>query len=83
MHQHDTLHVHKFVTSHYYSILSNTAKVTLFNLNTSLDCRGMKSRVILRKVENRLKLRFTKNNLEFNPAILGRRHRSVSRTFSD
>ena len=65
--------------------ISNTSKVTLFNLNTSLDCRGMKSRVILKKVKNRLKFRFTKNALEFNPCILGRRkrHRSVSKTFSD
>ena len=65
--------------------LSNTTKVTLFNLNTSLDCQGMKSRVILKKVENRLKFRFTKIALEFKPCILGRRirHRSVSQTFSD
>ena len=65
--------------------ISNTTKVTLLNLNISLDCRGMKSRVILKKVKNRLKFRFTKNALEFNPYILGRRkrHRSVSKTFSD
>ena len=65
--------------------LSNATKVTLFILNTSLDCQGMKSRVILKKVKNRLKLRFTEIALEFNPYILGRRklHRSVSRTFSD
>ena len=65
--------------------LLNTTKVTLFNLNTSLDCRGKKSRVILKKVINRLKFRFTKIALEFNPCILGRRkrHRSVSQTFSD
>ena len=37
--------------------ISNTSKVTLFNLNTSLDCRGMKSRVILKKVKNQLKFR--------------------------
>ena len=47
--------------------LLNTTKVTLFNLNTSLDCRGMKSRAILKKVKNQLKLRFTKKALEFNP----------------
>ena len=65
--------------------LLNTTKVTLFNLNTSLDCRGKKSRVILKKVKNRLKFRFTKIALEFNACILGRRkrHRSVSQTFSD
>jgi len=65
--------------------LSNTTKVTLFHLYTSLDCQGMKSRVILEKVENPLKLRFTKIALEFNPWILGRRkrHRGVSQTFSD
>ena len=65
--------------------ISNTTKVTLFSLNTSLDCRWMKSRVILKKVKNRLKFRFTKNALEFNPYKLGRRkrHRSVSKTFSD
>ena len=65
--------------------LPNTAKVIIFNLNTSLYCQGMKSRVILKKVENRLKIRFTKIALEFNPCILGRRkrHRSVSQTFSD
>ena len=64
--------------------LSNATKVTLFILNTSLDCQGMKSRVILKKVKNRLKFRFTKNALEFNPCILGRRkrQRSVSQTFS-
>ena len=65
--------------------LSNTTSVSLFNLNTNLDCQGIKSRVILKKVKNRLKFRFTKIALEFNPYILGRRklHRSVSQTFSD
>ena len=52
--------------------LSNTTKVTLFNLNISLECHGMKSRVILKKVKNRLKFRFTKKALEFKPGILGR-----------
>ena len=41
----------------------------------------MKSRVILKKVKNRLKVRFTKIALEFNPYMLG--HRSVFKTFSD
>ena len=65
--------------------LSNTTKITLFNSNTSLDCQGMKSRVILKKAKNRLKFRFTKIAPEFNPYILGRqkRHRSVFKTFSD
>ena len=65
--------------------LPNTAKVIIFNLNTSLYCQGMKSRVILKKVKNRLKFRFTKIALEFNPYMLGRqkRHRSVFKTFSD
>ena len=65
--------------------LSNTTKVTLLDLNTSLDCRGMKSRVILKKVKNRRKFRFMKIALEFNPGMLDRRkrHRSVSQTFSD
>ena len=76
----------KFVTRRNYgNFMSNTTKVTLFNLHTSLDCRGMKSRVILKKVKNRLKFRFTKNPLEFNPCMLGRRkrHRSVCKAFSD
>ena len=47
--------------------ISNTTKVTLLNLNISLDCRGMKSRAILKKLKNRLKFRFTKKALEFNP----------------
>ena len=65
--------------------LSNMTKVTLFNLNTSVDVRGMESRVISRKVKNRLKFSFTKIALEFSPGTLGRRkrHRSVSQTFSD
>ena len=65
--------------------LSYTTKVSLFNLNTKLDYQGMKSRVILKKVKNRLKFRFTKIALEFNPYILGRRklHRSASQTFSN
>ena len=63
--------------------LSDTTKLTLFNLDTSLDSQGMKSRVILKKAKNRLKFRFTKIALEFNPYILGRqkRHRSVFKTF--
>ena len=65
--------------------LSNMTKVTLFNLNTSVDGRGMKSRVISRKVKNRLKFSFTKIALESSRCTLGRRkrHRSVSQTFSD
>ena len=65
--------------------LSNMTKVTLFNPNTSVDGRGMESRVISRKVKNRLKFSFTKIALEFSPCTLGRRkrHRSVSETFSD
>ena len=65
--------------------LSNTTNVILLNLNTSLDCQGMKSRVILKKAKNRIKFNFTKIVLEFNPCILGRRkrHRSVSQTFPD
>ena len=65
--------------------LSNMTKVTLFNLNTSVDGRGMESRVISKKVKNRLKFSFTKIALEFSPCTLGRRkrHRSVSQTFSD
>ena len=65
--------------------LSNMTKVTLFNLNTSVDVRGMESRVISRKVKNRLKFSFTKIALELSRCRLGRRkrHRSVSQTFSD
>ena len=64
---------------------SDTTKVSLFNLKTSLACQGVKSRVILKKAKNRLKFRFTKSALESNPYILGRRkrHRSISKTFSD
>ena len=51
---------------------SNTTKVTLINLNTRLECEGMKSRVNLKKFKNWLKFRFTKIALEFNPYILGR-----------
>ena len=63
--------------------LSNTTNVILLNLNTSLDCQGMKSRVILKKAKNRIKFNFTKIALEFNPCILSRwkHHKSVSQTF--
>ena len=65
--------------------LSNTTKVTLFNLNTSVDGQGMKSRVILKKSQNRLKFSFMKIALELSRCTLDRRkrHRSVSQTFSD
>ena len=65
--------------------LSNTTKLPLLNLNMSRDCPGMKPRVILKKVKNRLNFSFTKIALEFNACILGRRkrHRSVSQIFSD
>ena len=47
------------------------AQVTLLKLNTSPDYQGMSSRAFSRKVENRLKMRFSKIALELNPFIRG------------
>ena len=41
-------------------------QVTLSKLNTSPEYQGMSSRAFSRKVENRLKMRFSKNALELN-----------------
>ena len=69
----------------FQGILAHKSRTWNTSWNTSLDCQAMKTRVILKKVKNRLKFNFTKIALEFNPCILGRRKRdrSVSQAFSD